>query len=225
MKLSPNLVLASLLAGFCLWSCQPDSVSGTSDEHETSLARLYLPSGAPAARAAVSFFAVGDSSQLPAARTYTADNGAIEVPVLPAGMYNAVAISGTQAVLMDSIVFSANGQASLLSDTLRPLCVVTGRLRVEPQHSPQIGWVQVLGQGLAANVDAQGNFRLALPGGRVVLAGYTRAENYTPTFRTVELRGGDSVDIGDLRLMYTALPVVTGLNATYDDKTGIVTVH
>jgi len=102
--------------------------------------------------------------------------------------------------------------------------VLTGRLQVEPQHSPRIAWVQIMGLGLATNVDTLGNFRLEVPAGRVTLAALTREPDYTPTFRAVRTIPDSTVDVGVVRLEYTGIPVVQGLSAIYDQATGVVRV-
>lgn len=217
--------LLPAIASLAFFACQ-DPTTGTSDEHETSMARLYHPDGTPAARAKVKFYPVSDTAQVPAALTYTTENGEIQLPDLPAGMYNAVASDGSgTAALIDSIVYSANGKASVLSDTLKPMGVLRGRVVVQPQHSPQIAWIQVVGMGVAANVDSLGRFEISLPAGRATVYALTREAHYTPTFQVVTAGTGVTRDLSDIRLIYTGIPVVTGLEVQYDSLSAIATVR
>lgn len=223
---STRIFHAAVVAGatLALTSCL-DRTVGTSDEHETNLARVYQNNGAPAARAKVKFYRAEDTAKMPVLQVYADESGTYEVPTLPAGYYNAVATDGSgKASLIDSILFTGGPNTSMPSDTLRPVGVLTGILEVEPQHSPRIAWVQVMGAGVAANVDSLGKFRLEVPAGRLTLAALTREAQYTPTFRAVRSYSDSTVDLGSIRLEYTGIPAVTGLRALYDDRTGVVTV-
>lgn len=220
--LSPFLASIACLAFF---ACE-DRSTGTSDEHETSMARLYRTDGTPAARAKVKFYSVSDTAQVPAALTYTTENGEIQLPELPAGLYNAVASDGSgTAALIDSIVYSANGKASVLSDTLKPMGILRGRVVVQPQHSPQIAWIQVMGMGLAVNVDPSGSFSIPMPSGGATIYALTREHDYTPTFRTVQIRSIDTVDLGMIELIYTGIPIVKGTSVAYDSINGVAMVR
>lgn len=205
-----------------------DRQAGTSDEHETTVAaRLFQPDGSPASGARIKIYAVADTAKTPQDLVFAAPDGSVRLPTdLPAGEYNLVATDGLgNGLVIDSLLSKGAGAPSLRSDTLRPLGVLTGRLQVEPQHSPRIAWVQILGVGLAANVDTSGNFRLEVPAGRITLAALTREEDYTPTFRAVKTISDSVLDIGTVRLEYTGIPVVEGLTVTYDTLNGVATVQ
>lgn len=219
-------VLLAALPATGLVAC--DRQAGTSDEHETTVAaRLFLPDGQPASGARIKIYAVADTSKTPQDLVFAAADGSVRLPTdLPAGEYNLVVTDGDgNGLVIDSLLSKGAGAPQLHSDTLRPLGVLTGRLQVEPQHSPRIAWVQILGVGLAANVDTAGFFRLEVPAGRITLAALTREEHYTPTFRTVRTIPDSTVDVGTVRLEYTGIPVVDGLTVTYDSLSGIATVR
>lgn len=226
MNLSRHLrFLLAAAASLATIGCDKD-VAGTTDEHETHVARLYREDGAPAAGARVRLYAVGDTSRTPVAQVFASTDGAIELPKLPEGQYALYATDGSgNGVLIDSLLSTGAGSPELRNDTLRPLGILSGRVAVEPQHSPRIAWVQVLGLGIAANVDTLGNFRLEVPAGRVTVAALTREPQYTPTFRFVTSISDSAVDVGTIRLEYTGIPVVEGLSVSYDTLAGVATVR
>jgi hypothetical protein len=213
------------LSTLALLACD-QKVTGTSDEHETNAtARLFKPNGAPAAGARVRIFGFRDTAQTPQAQVFAKADGSVVLPDLPKGQYTLLATDGSgNGLLIDSLLSTGAGSASLPSDTLRPMGTLTGRIAVEPQHSPRIAWVQILGLGLATNVDTLGNFRLQVPAGRLTIAALTRDAQYTPTFRSVSSVPESTVDVGVIRLEYTGIPVVTGIVASYDEATGVVSV-
>lgn len=218
-------ILLPALAALAIGGC--DRQAGTTDEHETTVAaRVFLPDGTPAAGARVRIFAVSDTAQEERDQVFASSDGSVVLPVLPAGKYNLVVTDDIgKGVVIDSLLSTGAGSPSMRNDTLRPMGVLTGRLQVEAQHSPTIAWVQILGIGLATNVDTAGRFRLEVPAGRVTLAALTRDTSYTPTFRSLRTIPDSAVDVGAVRLVYTGIPIVEGLAATYDTMAGIATVR
>lgn len=218
-------ILLAVVSAIGFASC--DRQAGTSDEHETTVAaRLFQPDGSPASGARIKIYAVADTSKAPRDQVFAAADGSVSLPTdLPAGEYNLVVNDGDgNGLVIDSLLSKGAGAPQLRSDTLRPMGILTGRLQVEPQHSPRIAWVQILGTGLAANVDTAGTFLLEVPAGRITLAALTRDPNYTPTFRTVKTIPDSILDVGTMRMEYTGIPVVQGLNVTYDTTTGVARI-
>lgn len=225
---APRFLRALLAAVTALGLAACDRRAGTSDEHETTVAaRLYQPDGSPASGARIKIYAVADTSKTPQDQVFTAADGSVNLPTdLPAGEYNLVVSDGDgNGLVIDSLRSKGTGAPSMRSDTLRPMGVLRGRLQVEPQHSPRIAWVQILGTGLAANVDTLGNFRLEVPAGRITLVARTLEPQYTPTFRAIRTIPDSILDIGVVRLEYTGIPVVEGLSVTYDTLNGVATVR
>lgn len=218
--------LLAVVPVFGLAAC--DRQAGTSDEHETTVAaRLFQPDGSPASGARIKIYAVADTSKTPRDQVFTAADGSVSLPTdLPAGYFNLVVSDGDgNGLVIDSLFSKGTGAPPLRSDTLRPIGMITGRLQVEPQHSPRIAWVQIMGTGLAANVDTSGNFRLEVPAGRITLVARTLEPQYTPTFRAIRTISDSVLDIGAVRLEYTGIPVVEGLTVTYDTLNGVATVR
>lgn len=218
-------ILFTAFAFLSMGAC--DRQAGTTDEHETTVAaRVFLPDGTPAAGARVRIYAVGDTMQEERDQVFASSDGSVVLPTLPAGKYNLVVTDDNgKGVVIDSLLSTGAGSPSMRNDTLRAMGVLTGRLQVEAQHSPTIAWVQILGIGLATNVDTAGRFRLEVPAGRVTLAALTRDTSYTPTFRSIRTIPDSTMDVGTVRLVYTGIPIVDGLDVKYDTMAGIATVR
>lgn len=216
---------ALLSTFFAITACDSGNVAGTNNETHTK-GTLYQANGKVAAGARVRIFAANQSptDTLPVAQTEVDGNG--QVPLhLKRGYYSLLADDSThRAVFIDSI-FSDGDMVDIKSDTLRPTGTLIGHLRVQPMHSPAIAWVHVLRTNLFANVDSTGAFRLQrVPAGKMEVVALTHLPEYTPTFRETRAISDSTVDLGTIDLVYNGLPLVTGLAATYDTLTGIVTL-
>jgi hypothetical protein len=214
------------MAALLLWGCDQSATSansgGTNDETST----FYLQSGRVAARAAVTIFAAGRADSLPATKTYTDGNGHLDFPSVPKGYYSLVVrdTSG-QAAFLDSI-FSNGAGATVPSDTLRPTGSVTGRVKVQPQDDPRIAWVALLGAGIFVNVDDSGRFAIhGVPEGKYSLMARADQGQYTSTFAPAPVWRDSTTDLGTIQLVYTGLPVVTGISGTWDSLGGIIHLH
>lgn len=98
-------------------------------------------------------------------------------------------------------------------------------MKVQPKDSPRIAWVHLLGSGVYANVDDSGRFDLeGVAPGRYTAAFLTQDTAYTPTFRSARVWPDSSLDLGTVDLVYTGLPLVTGLAASYDTAEGVLTL-
>jgi hypothetical protein len=225
--MNSRMTISVLLAGL-LWGCDSTStpqVVGTSSETATGV-RLYLPSGAPAANARVQVFAVGDTGNLPVAQAFTDAKGVLAFDAPAKGRYNLVIRHpGGTSLLEDSLVSNGTSMPAW-SDTLRAAGGVKGRVRVQPKDSPRIAWVHLLGSGIYANVDDSGGFAFGdVAPGRYTIEAVARDSTYTPTFRSARIWSDSTLDLGTIDLVYTGLPLVTGLAASYDTMAGTVTLH
>jgi hypothetical protein len=222
--------LAALLSGL---QCTP-GVSGSEVKNERVC--LHLPGGAPAAGATVQVVPVayvpGDASGM-LYTTVTDGNGEYTVENIPSGLYNMYARKDSLVHFSDSIMVGTN--SGLRNDTLGYPSNLLLRVNVQPNHDPRSVVVQVLGTSMYfENVDSSGLVKLSgLAAGRYRLRQTSTISGYTPTFVTVEIPAhaaqSDSVETVFLdepvRLIYTGIPVVTGLTANFDPVTSTVRVE
>ncbi|MEK7391218.1 MAG: hypothetical protein AAB214_01515, partial [Fibrobacterota bacterium] len=220
---------AFLFATCALWllSCDRNDIAGTNNETQ-SKGTFYQSNGKPAVNARVRVYAtnqtVTDSASPLVTQSYVDANGNVELK-LAAGHYSLVADSGSRACFVDSI-YSDGDKIWIPIDTLRPTGTIIGRVRVQPMHSPAIAWIHLLRTNISANVDSTGMFRIAgVPSGSYEFVAVTRHEGYAPTRKPARSVSDSTVDIGEIVLNYTGLPLVTGLEASYDSLSGIVNLN
>jgi hypothetical protein len=210
--------------------------TGTGSETDTAM--IYNPDNTPAVGAVVRFFMTSDSTRAIAFQTKTDANGRYSTNGLVKGMYNMLAYSAKGLVKGAPKMLAANDsliayQDSILvlqdtvlvhPDTLEKPGSITGIIGLQPNHNPQTVTVQVLGTDLYSNVDANGRFMLApVAKGSYNLRLVTTLLDYTPTYKTIQTAGQKKDTLSDtLWLLYTGIPVVTGLAATYDTVNGAV---
>ncbi len=224
MKHSP-LGAALLLSLF--WGCdQSEKISGTNDETTTSVATIFGADGKPAAGARVQVYAARDTHTTAQASGLVDVNGHVVLASIPAkGWYNLVVRDGSGRALLEDSLLSDGNRLTIFSDTLRRTGKLVGRIHVQPQDLPSIAWVQLLGAGRYVNLDDSGRFTLdSVPTGKYTVAGLTRAPLYTPTFREVRIFADSTVDLGTLNLIYTGIPMVTGIHARWDSVQATATV-
>lgn len=211
-----------------LWSCddKPSAVTGTNDETTTSLGVIYRPDGRPAAGARVLIYAAGDTQTTPRVQGIVDDAGHVSLNGrLAAGSWNLLIRNADGTALFQDSLPCDGSKLTVLSDTLRRTGTVKGRIRVQPQDKPTIAWVQLLGAGRYANVDDSGHFAFdSVPSGRLTLAALTLQSQYTPTFRAAPLRPDSILDLGTIDLIYTGVPMVTGVKAKWDSSSNVVTL-
>ena len=215
-----------ILFAALLWGCDDTSTTaGTSSETTTGV-QIFLPNGAPAASARVQIFAVGDTGSIPLSQSFTDSRGQLQVTAPKAGRYNLVIRGDSLSLLEDSLV-SDGTSMSAWSDTLRTPGRVVGRVHVQAFDDPRITWVYLMGSGLYSNVDDSGKFSFSgVAPGRYTIAFLTTKDSvYTPTFRSAQVLPDSTLDLGTVDLVYTGLPLVTGLSASYDSGSGILNVH
>lgn len=194
---------------------------GTNDETSS----FVLQNGQKATNATVEVFPAGGSDTLPTTVAYTNSEGQVRLWDLPRGYYSLVVTDkeSGQASFVDS-VYSDGVNMNLPSDTLRPTGSIKGRVKVQAQDDPKIAWVALVGEGNFHTIDNDsGTFLLTgIPAGRHTLVSRTDGDDYTSTFRTASVRPDSVTDVGTIELVYTGLPIVTGIVGTWDSLGGIV---
>lgn len=213
-----------------LWGCDSEStsLSGTNDETTTSLGVIYRPDGEPAVGARVLLYASGDTQATPRAVGIVDNDGHVTLAGTPTpGLYNLLIRStrSNEAIFQDSLV-SDGKRLTVFDDTLRRTGKLVGRVRVQPQDKPAIAWVQLIGAGRYVNLDDSGRFVIdSLPAGRFTLAAQTREPKYTTTFRYPIIRSDRLTDLGSIDLIYTGVPMVRNVKASWDSVAATVTVR
>ncbi|MBK9579164.1 MAG: hypothetical protein IPK50_19200 [Fibrobacterota bacterium] len=211
-----------------LQACDSDRIAGTNNETQTK-GTFFRPDGKPAVGARVRVYAATqketDSTTTQVTQAYVDANGNVALKLKP-GHYSLIADdqSTGRALFIDS-AFSDGDKVELPIDTLRPTGTITGHIRVQPMHSPSIAWVHLMRTNLYANVDSTGFFRITgVPAGNLDLVAVTHLSQYTPTHKLVRARPDSVIDADTIDLVYNGLPLVTGIVATYDTLSGVVTV-
>jgi hypothetical protein len=234
-KHSSHWFLAAVLCG-CLAE-DGGQAGGSMVENEILAGILYLADGTPAARANVRIYTVdhvpGQPEGLPKSgkeqtlvySTRTDAKGRYEVDSLPRGEYNILGQKDEQVSYQDSVYLSSSLK-SIDSDTLRESGSVTGWVRLQPNHSLETVTIQALGTNSFANADAEGKFTLGgLGEGRYSIRVLTTEAQYTPLYTSITARSGKEDTLADtLRLTYTGIPVVMGLQVKYDTLRGVATL-
>jgi leucine-zipper-like transcriptional regulator 1 len=200
----------------------PEHITGSLSETDTAL--IYNPDTTPAVGAVVRFFVASDSTRTVAWESITDAKGHYSVSGLTKGTYNMLATKDTLIVYQDSIFVSPD-MVLVKPDTLEKQGSITGIIGLQPNHNPSTVTVQVLGTDIYSNVDKDGRFTLA-----PVAKGYfnlrlvvTTLPDYTPTYKTIHTAGQKRDTLADtLWLIFTGIPVVTGLAAAYDTVNGLV---
>lgn len=224
--MKPLISMVGLCAAIILQACDRDTVAGTNNETHTK-GTFYQANGKPAVGARVRVYSAAqketDSTTTQVAQEYVDAYGNVTLKLKP-GHYSLIADSGTVSSFIDS-VFSDGDKVAIPVDTLRPTGTITGYLRVQPMHSPSIAWVHLMRTNLFTKVDSTGFFRLSdVPAGSLDLVAVSHLSEYTPTHKLVRAQPDSTVHVDTIDLVYNGLPLVTGIAATYDTLSGVVTL-
>lgn len=224
--MKPLISIAGIGAALFLQACDRDTVAGTNNETHTK-GTFYQANGKPAVGARVRVYSASqqetDSTTPQVGQEYVDANGNVALKLKP-GHYSLVADSGSISAFIDSI-FSDGDKVAIPVDTLRPTGTITGYLRVQPMHSPSIAWVHLMRTNLYTKVDSTGFFRFSnVPAGSLDLVAVSHLPEYTPTHKLVRALPDSTVHVDTIDLVYNGLPLVTGIAATYDTLSGVVTL-
>lgn len=221
MKKCALIVFALTLLGY--FTCSTLTV-GTTDETSSGVS-LFKPDGTPAAGALVQFFIVGDTTTQFVHQTQTDHTGEFQVKGEPlaSGYFNVWAHLGDSLVAIQDSVYISTSEHFVEDDTLDAPGSISGIIGLQPNHDPRTVTVQALGTHIFDNVDVEGKFHLPkMAAGEYVLRISTDLAEYTDTFANVMVMSGVADTLQDtLWLIYTGIPVVTGMSATYDTLHGI----
>jgi 5-hydroxyisourate hydrolase-like protein (transthyretin family) len=201
-------------------------LSGTSDETLSGVsAKVCYENGDPAPKVTVCIFEVDDTTRRALDEVETDKNGYFEISEVPTGMYNIITKKDTLVAMVDSVVINQSRQLDKI--TIKPQSSIAGLVTVEPNHTPVIVTVQVLGTYLFANVDANGTFTLSgLAEGKYTLCFQTTSGDYTPTYVSIEVIAGTVGTIDKtVKMRYSGIPVITQISASYDTTNGVVLVQ
>ncbi|MBK9577947.1 MAG: carboxypeptidase regulatory-like domain-containing protein [Fibrobacteres bacterium] len=217
-------ILLPLLSG-CFLSCSETISSGTTDETMSgnkSAARVYNPDGTPAIGATVKVFQYGSTSLV--LKTETDSSGHYSVAGLN-GTYSILFKKDTLAAFQDS-AFIFLDTNYIKSDTLKMQSKLSAQIGLQPGDNYQTVTVEVLGTDIFANVDAKGKFELlGLGEGKYRFRLSSTLPNYTTTYHSESVARNASINLKDtLWLIYTGIPTVKGLSASYDTLSGVMSI-
>ncbi|MBK8801015.1 MAG: hypothetical protein IPN71_02965 [Fibrobacteres bacterium] len=217
--------LVAALAGLVLQSCEESKITqteqrGTNDETSS----FVLTDGRKASNATVAVYSAGKVDSMPRIVTYTNANGNVDLKDLPRGYYSLMVTDKSGSASFVDSVYSDGLTVNLPSDTLRPTGSIKGRIKVQAQDDPKIAWVALVGAGFFRTIDNDsGAFLLTgVPAGNYTLVSRTDLSVYTSTFRAATVKSDSVSDVGAIELVYTGLPVVTGIVGVWDSLGGIV---
>jgi len=219
-------MLFSVLIPTLFW-CTSNDVTGTIDETDTGIvAVIYNPDLTPAQGVSVKIFRVDDTTRTPVSERFTDSNGAYSLGVIAKGKYNIYAENDTSVAFQDSITV-LDDTVLIHNDTLETPVELTGVIGLQPNHDPRTTTVQVVGTNLYSNVNEKGYFTLhRMAKGEFTLKLATTLPNYTTTFENITISPLTADTLTDtLWLIYTGIPVVEGIEVTYDTSAGIVQLH
>ena len=216
-------VLGMFLTAF-LMSCSTQYTSGVEVENEKFTAVITLPDGKPAGSATFTLLPVDYIANGALGRTavknasgMTDASGRITLSNIEKGYYNLYAKTDSLVAFKDSLYLGDNGLDVGQVKVGEP-ARVSGTIQVQPNHDPRNAVVHVLGTTIYANVDSNGVFVLKdLAPGKYNLCITIGIDGYVATYKNVEVfEAGNHILEEISAVVYTGIPVVTGLHATYD---------
>lgn len=214
------LAVAALVLAAC---GEPGRVAGgTNDETHTEWAARFLQPGGKEAAANAVVQVVPHNGIQAVASGRTDSLGHPVVAALPDGLYTVTVSQNGLVVFVDSVPASQGKLVLASDDTLGPVGSLSGVVAMQPNHDPATVTVNVLGTDIWSNVSTDGSFRLeGLGSGRFRLRLVTTLANYTTTYLATNASSGVATALADtVRMVYTGIPVVTGIVATNDTLTG-----
>lgn len=226
----PASLLLSVLT-ILLQSCS-QGITGSEVGNEKTC--VVMPDGkTPAAGAVVQIVPVSFVPGEAGATLYskiTDKQGVYSFEDVPPGTYNVFTRKDSLVAFKDSVAVGKD--QSVDRDTLETPGSLSLFVKLQPNHSPRSVVVQVLGSTMYfSNVDSSGICMLSgLASGVYQLRLTSTISGYTPTFHTITIlpengKVGDPADSLVIELIYTGIPVVTGLSATFDQVHSVINLN
>jgi hypothetical protein len=201
--------------------------AGTGDEVVTGTrtsARIFEQDGKTAAAGvAVRIFKSDAVNGRAVLEQTTSENGTFTFTELPPGKYNIWAQRDSQACFQNDIIINTTDNI-VNDDTLDCVSSITGTVSVEPQHDPRSVTIRVVGlDKFISNTGSNGRFTLYdMAKGTYSLVLESTIADYTPTVIRVNVRSCNNDTLSDtLQCVFTGIPVVRELHASYDTAGGI----
>jgi hypothetical protein len=219
--------LLGLCCALALFACTKDKLAGTIDTTDTGIVgKVSYATGKAAANAKVQLFVTLDTSRTALFHINTDNNGSFTFDSLAPGSYNVwIESSDSQVAFIDSVYVPKNTQVRR-DATLGKSGSITAIVGLQTGHDPQSVFVQALGTQKYSNVDSTGHFTIpSLAAGDYTLRLVSTIPGYTPTYKTISIASGVNDTLKDtIKLIYTGIPPVAGITASYDPFTGIATI-
>ncbi len=222
MKRGTKIGFWLAMAAWFLAACDDRIAGGTNDETHTEVAaRFYEPDGRTAAVDAVVQVVPHDGTVVAATGRIDGEGRPVVAPV-PDGLYKVSVAKAGNVVYVDSVPASGGRLVLASDDTLAAAGSLAGVVAMQPDHDPATVTVNVLGTDIWTNVGSDGGFRLdGLGAGRFRLRFLSTLDDYTTTYLVAQVSDGPSTSLPDtVRMVYTGIPVVTGLSVRNDSLTG-----
>lgn len=219
------LGLAPILFIGCLLNDDNEN-RGTIIDNEMS-PKIYMVDGkTPAVGAEVKIYNINEEERVASRVVRTDKRGTYSLDGLAKGVYNVWAQSdsiGTLVSFQDSVLIT-DDKAFYKDDTLEIPKNIKGYIKMQKQHDPRTVTVNVLGAPKFSNVQEDGSFNIqGLATGNYNLNITTSEQGYTPTSYTLVVGPGTPSVLKDsIELIFTGIPLVTGIEISYDTLNGIV---
>lgn len=225
-------IIAVTVSLLLINACTTPSSNGTEVGNERFTARIIDSDGKPVSGATVTILPVDyipnatalAKTALAAMRKTTGDRGIFSAEDLDEGCYNIYAEKDDLAGYGDSVYITSSG-IDIDEIVVDEKGSVTGYVRVQPNHDPQIVEVQILGTHLYTNVDSDGKYsfpEIAL--GTYLLRGVASKDGYIPTYLEVNTDPpSTSEEYPNLiTMLYTGIPIVENITAEFSYETQLV---
>jgi hypothetical protein len=198
---------------------------GTNDETTIRTgAVVYEPDGkTPADSVVVKIFDAASVDGKYISIQTTASDGRFYLEGLPIGTYVLWAQKDSLVTYQSAVVISPD-DTTVHDVTLAVSSTVTGIVGVQPQDDPRTVTIQVVGlDKYFNNTSSDGRFIMKnMAAGRYTLLLKSTEAHYTPTTVEITIPAGATVVLNDtLWVTYTGIPVVSGLQVSYDTAAGI----